>query len=239
MTNAVTADPTAPKPGAGDLAEIFYAPSAVFERRREGQFGLPYLALVGIGVVLFFATRNLMQPVIDAEIARSMAANVANGKMTAAQASTASSMGKTLGSVGLIVFWIIAPFVIALLTWIAGKLAGVRDIGRVAIMVATFSLFPRLIGSVVGAAIAAAMPESSITSAASVSLSPARFVDVAAHPGLAALLGRFDLFLLWGVVLIAIGVQHAAGATKGKAWATAIGVWVIASLPAIVAALRS
>jgi hypothetical protein len=237
MTNAATDN--AAQPGPADLAEIFYAPSAVFARRQAGQFGLPYLTLVGIGVVLFFATRNLMQPVMDAEISRSMAAATASGRVTADQAAAGASLGKTMASVGLIAFWVIAPFIIALLTWIAGKIAGVREIGRVAIMVATFSMFPRLIGAVVGAVFAAAMPDTSITSLASVSLSPARFIDVAAHPGMAALLGRFDLFLLWGVVLIALGVQYAAGATKGKAWATAIGVWVIATLPAIWAALRA
>lgn len=238
MIDAVT-DAMAAKPGAGDLIEIFYAPSAVFARRQQGQFGLPYLALVGVGVVLFFATRNLMQPVIDAEMSRSMAQAAARGTMTPEQLAKGESFAKTFASVGLIAFWVIAPFVIGLFVWLAGKIAKVPAIGSVAIMIAVFSMFPRLVGSVVGAVLAAALPESSITSAASVSLSPARFVDVTQHPGVAALLGRFDLFILWGVVLVAIGVQVAGRATKGRAWATAIGAWAIASLPAIWGAIRA
>ena len=235
MTDAATDA----KPGAGDLIEIFYAPSAVFARRQQGQFGMPYLALVGIGVVLFFATRNLMQPVIDAEISRSMAQAAAKGNMTPDQMAKAESFGKSIASVGLIAFWIIAPFVVGLLTWLGGKIAKVPGISSVAIMIAVFSMFPRLVGSVVGAILAAVLPESSLTSAASVSLSPARFVDVAQHPGLAALLGRFDLFILWGVALIAIGAVAAGRGTRKQGWTTAIIVWVIGSLPALWGALRS
>jgi Yip1 domain len=238
MTNAAT-DEVVGRPGAADLLEIFYAPSAVFARRRNGQFGLPYLALVGLGVVLFFATRNLMQPIIDAEISRSMAQAAATGNMTADQLAKAESMGKTIASVGLIAFFVIAPFVIGLFIWLIGKIAKVAAIGTVAIMVAVFSMYPRLVGNVVGAVLAAVLPESSATSAASVSLSPARFVDPTQHPGLALLLGRFDVFILWGVVLTAIGVRVAARTTRGRAWATAIGAWAIASLPAIWAVIRS
>ena len=237
MAEAVT-DATA-KPGPADLIEIFYAPGEVFARRQQGQFGLPYLVLVGLGVVLFFATRNLMQPVIDAEISRSMAQAAARGNMTPDQLATAESFGKTIASVGLIVFWIVAPFLIGLLAWIGGKIAKVPNIGSVAIMIAVFSMFPRLVGSVVGAILAALLPESSLNSAASVSLSPARFVDVAQHPGLAALLGRFDVFILWGVVLLAIGAQVAGRGTRKQGWTTAIIVWVIGSLPAIWGALRA
>jgi hypothetical protein len=78
-----------------------------------------------------------------------------------------------------------------------------------------------------------------MTSVAAISLSPARFVDAATSPGLYALLGRFDLFILWGVVLIAIGVQAAGRGTRKQAWITAIGAWVIASLPPLWGAIRS
>jgi hypothetical protein len=91
---------------------------------------------------------------------------------------------------------------------------------------------------VVGAALAALLPDGSLNSAASLSLSPARFIDPS-HTALAGLLGRFDLFILWGVVLVAIGMQAAAKATKGQAWATAIGVWAIGLILPLISLLRS
>lgn len=60
-------------PGPSDLAEIYYAPAEVFERRRNGGFWLPLIVLVVASVVIFYATRNLMQPVFDAEWARAAA----------------------------------------------------------------------------------------------------------------------------------------------------------------------
>ena len=78
-----------------------------------------------------------------------------------------------------------------------------------------------------------------MTSVAAISVSPARFVDPVTSPALYALLGRFDLFILWGVVLIAIGVQAAGRGARKQAWITAIGAWVIASLPTLWGALRN
>lgn len=237
MTEAGT-ESAATKPGLGDLAEIFYAPRAVFARRTDGKFGLAYLGLVVCGIVIYFATRNLMQPVIDATIDQSMAQAAASGKATPEQLAASTSMVKTIASAGLIAFWIIAPFVVGLLVWIGGKIAKVSAIGRVAIMIATFSLFPRLVGSVIGAALAAMQPEGAL-SIAKVSLSPARFVDVAQHPALSGLLARFDLFILWSVVLTAIGVEVAARATKSQARMTAAIAWLIGSIPAIWGAIKA
>ena len=67
-----------PSPGKAslweDFVDIFYAPSSVFARRSDGKFGLPLLLLIVVGVVLFFLTKNAMQPIMDAEFARQSAA---------------------------------------------------------------------------------------------------------------------------------------------------------------------
>jgi hypothetical protein len=238
MTDAATDAPPV-QAGPADLLEIFYAPSAVFSRRRDGKFGLPYVALVVIGAIVFLATKNLLQPVIDAELARGMAQAAAKNKMTPEQMASAASIGRKIGAFGLIAFYLVAPFVIGLWIWLAGSLAKVPKIGTVAVMIATFSVYPHVVQGIVGAILAAVLPESSLTTAASVSISPSRFVDPTTSPGLYALLGRFDLFVLWGVVLIAIGVQAAGRGTRKQAWITAIGAWVIASLPTLWTALRS
>src|ERR1019366_1049153 len=100
MTNAAT-EPAAEKPGLGDLAEIFYAPRAVFARRSDGSFGLAYVALVILGVAIFFATRSLVQPAIDAEISRSLAQAAAKNNMSADAMASATSMAHTVASFGI------------------------------------------------------------------------------------------------------------------------------------------
>lgn len=236
MTNTAT-EPAADKPGLGDLAEIFYAPRAVFARRRDGKFGLAYVGLLILGVAIFYATRSLVQPIIDAEISRQMAIMATKPNMTPEAIASATSIAHTIASVGIVAFFLVIPFLVGLFIWIIGKLAKVEAVGDTAIMIAVFSLFPRLLGSVVGAVLAAMLPDASLTSAASLSLSPARFIDPS-HTAIVALLGRFDLFILWGVVLIAVGMQAAARATKNQAWATAIGVWVIGSFFPLLGLLR-
>ncbi len=226
------------QPGPADMVEIFYAPSAVFARRRTGKWGLAYLVLVVVGVGLFFATKNLLQPAIDADISRGLAQAAAKMGTTPDKVPGAGMM-RTLASVGIILYFVIAPFVTALLLWIVGKIAKVPAIGTTALAIAVFSMFPKLVGMVAGGVEAAILPDSAMTSAAAISFSPARFISPGTSPGLMALLLRFDIFLLWGVVLSAIGVRVAGGGTRGQAWATAIGVWVIATLPAVWALIRS
>lgn len=237
MSDAAALPPAGPA-GPADLVEIFYAPSAVFARRRDGKFGLPYVVLVIVGVAVYLATKGLLKPIIDAEIARQMAAAAAKNPAQAAQMAKAGGMMQTFASGAIIGFYLIAPFVVALFLWIVGKLAGVRALGTTAIMIAVFSLYPRIIQSVVGAVLALVLPESSLTSAAAISVGPSRFVDATAHPVLFTLMGRFDLFVLWGVVLLAIGTHVAAGATKAQAWGTAIGVWAIGLIPVAYAIIR-
>jgi hypothetical protein len=235
MANATT---TTEKPGLGDLAEIFYAPSAVFARRTEGEFGVPYVALVILGLVIYFATRSLFQPIIDSAV--TMALTQANAKRSMSPDEQAKFLSITRMAVAAIpiIMYVVAPFLVGLFVWVVGKLAKASGVGSTALVIATFSLYPRLVGSVAGAILAAALPEASLTSPAAVSIGPARFVDPS-HVGMAGLLGRFDLFTLWGIVLIAIGMQAAAKATKTQAWITAAGVWVIGSIPAVWGLIRA
>src|SRR6266576_1707758 len=75
-----------------DFVDIFYAPSSVFARRADGKFGLALLFLIVTGTILFFLTKNAMQPIMDAEFTRQSAAAMRkNPNITAEQ--MASSRG--------------------------------------------------------------------------------------------------------------------------------------------------
>ena len=64
------ADPAPAKAGLWeDFVDIFYAPSSVFARRADGKFGMALLFLVVVGTILYFLTRNAIQPMMDAEFA--------------------------------------------------------------------------------------------------------------------------------------------------------------------------
>ncbi len=237
MTN--TATESAAKPGLGDLAEIFYAPSAVFARRREGSFGLPLLVLVVLATVFSFLTSSLTQAAMHADAMRGMQPAIAAGKMTAEQAAASTGMIEKFGPFVAGVFFLIAPFLVGLISWIIARIAGVKQELGVAAMIGTFSMFPRLAGMLVGAIIASLTPETQLTSATKLTLSPAHFIDITAHPALAQLTARLDLFTIWAYALVGIGMYVTARSTKAQAWITAIGTWLVLSLPAVWGAIRA
>jgi hypothetical protein len=55
-----------------------------------------------------------------------------------------------------------------------------------------------------------------------VNANPTMFLDVKGHPALGALLSTFDLFVIFGWVLAAIGLHKVARLSKGAAWAVVL-----------------
>jgi hypothetical protein len=220
-------------PGPSDLAEIYYAPAEVFERRRNGGFWLPLIVLFIGTVVLFYATRNLMQPVFDAEWVRGAAKmREQNPQLTPEQLEQAKSMSQSFAVVGLFFAMFLGPLLAGLVLWVVCKLAGVKATVTTAMTVMVFSLFPILIEQVVNAIQAAFVSEDGITSRYSLSLGPARFLEGAEMSTL-ALVGHVDVFTIWTAVLIAIGVRVAAGATRNQAIVVAAAMWIIGALPTL------
>ena len=219
--------------GPSDLAEIFYAPTEVFERRREGGFWLPLFVLFVASAVIFYATRNVMQPVFDAEWARGVAKMRAqNPNITAEQLEQGKGMAQTFAIVGIFFSTFLGPLIAGVVLWLVCKMFGVRESLTAAITVAVFALFPFIIEGLVNAIQAAFLPEESITSRYSLSLGPARFLAGPASK-MHALVGHIDVFTIWTAILIAIGVKVTGGATRNQAIGVAVVMWVLGALPAL------
>src|SRR5690349_24332813 len=69
-----------------DFIDVFIAPAQLFRRRIDGKFGHALVVLIVVIGVVFFLTRNAMQPILDAELQRSMAETP---RLWPAQAETA------------------------------------------------------------------------------------------------------------------------------------------------------
>src|SRR6266550_7321808 len=97
-SNADVVEPSPAKAGLWeDFVDIFYAPSSVFARRADGKFGLPLLVLIVIATILFFLTKNAMQPIMDSEFARQSAAAMRrNPNITADQMASSRNMFQTV-----------------------------------------------------------------------------------------------------------------------------------------------
>lgn len=225
-----------------DLLEIFYAPTAVFERRRETPaFGLALLVWVVLIVGLFFAFRNVTEPLFDAEFKRGMAqAMKQNPQLTPEMAAGFRETSKKFVVVAIAFYGIFTPIVLGMLLWLVGKvLESKAQIGQT-IMVATYAMFPRVLETILNAVQLLVLPEDSIKSRFGVSLGVGRFLDPdQASPYLMAILGRVDLFTLWVTVLLGIGLAVMGRIPKGRAFIGAALMWVIGALPGLWGALRS
>lgn len=235
MTDA-GAEPTSTKAGLWeDFIDIFHQPSIVFERRRDGKFGLAMLILVAVSGILFFALHNGLAPIMDAEMAKAAAAMAAkNPSITADQIASQQAMMEKFAGIGFIIFLPIGIAIGAVLLWLAGKLIGASVAFAAAMMITTYSYVPRVAETVLNAIQGLLLSPESITSRYSVQIGPARFLDAAsANPVLLAILGGLDVFTIWTTVLLAIGLAVVARVPRSKAALAAGAVWLITLLPGL------
>ncbi|MFN2637227.1 MAG: YIP1 family protein [Gemmatimonadaceae bacterium] len=223
-----------------DFVDIFYAPSSVFARRSDGKWGKPLLFLVLAGTVLFFLTKNAMQPIMDAEFARRSADMMRkNPNLTAEQLSTGRGFFETFGAVFFAIGLTASIIFTGIALWIVGKLFDAKESVAAALMVATYSEVPRVVQILTNAAQGLFMSPESMTSVNSVSFSLARFMNPDTSSAvLIALASRVDVFTIWVTVLLAIGLRVVGRIPKQQAAIAAAIVWLLGAVPAIIGALR-
>ncbi len=221
-----------------DFIDILYQPSAVFDRRREGQFGLALLVLIVMWAVLYFALQNGIGPIIDVEMSRQVAAMAEkNPTMTADQLSSAKSAMEKFALFGAIIFVPVGILITGALLWLAGKIVEAKVAFAAAMMIATYSQIPRIIELVLNAVQGLFLEPEAITSRYSVTLGLGRFMDPDSNPVLLTVLGGIDVFTIWTLVLMAIGLSVVARASIKRGAVAAGMVWIVTLLPALFGAL--
>jgi hypothetical protein len=234
-TTASTATPTTQSSFWEDVIDIFFQPSQVF-RRREHRSVWPPMLFVALSIgIIFFATFNTLQPMMDAEFQRNAASMMQkNPQITQEQLDKMRSVGEATTRYGIGVVMLVTMFVVGVLTWVLGKIVGSKQTFHAALVVAAWSYMPRIIGAVLGGVQGLLMDPSNFTSPLSISLSPARFMDPdATNPFLLQVAGRFDLITIWVTVLLAIGLYVTGKVTKERAVIFGILIFIVGSLQAL------
>lgn len=224
-----------------DFVDIFYAPSSVFARRSDGQFGMPLLFLVLAGTILFFLTKNATQPIMDAEFTRQTAAAMRNNpNITAEQAASSRGFFEMISPLFFAVGITLSVLGTGFVLWLVGKLFDAKESVMAALMIATYSEVPRLVQLLTNAAQGLIMSPEKLNSMNSVGFNLARFMDPDnTSQVMIALASRVDLFTIWVTVLLAIGI-HVVGKIPKQQAAIAAGItWVVGALPALLGALRA
>jgi len=234
-----TAEPKKPEKASllDDFMDIFYAPSAVFARRANSNFWIPLLIVSVLLGVIFFANRDLIDPIMEAEFARSMAKS--SQQLTADQMEAARKFAGTIGTIFAFVGPPIAMLMLGVLIWIVGKFFDAKQSVNAAVVVAVFSYVPRVVEGVVNRVEGLLIDTSNLNSRYSLTLGLGRFFDPdTTSPILLGLIGRIDVFTIWVTVLIAIGLAVTGKISRGKAAIAAAIVWLAGALPTLAGALR-
>ena len=225
-----------------DFVDVFTGPSAVFARRRDGAYA-GGLTLFGVlAAVVFAATRAFWQPYFARQMELGLAAQQAAGKLTAAQLEQGRATMERLGNVFT---WIVGTvgmpliiMIVALLVLAAARAIGARLSYGQSLVVATMAYVPRLVASLAGAGLLAVRDVASLAEGA-LPTSPAALLAPGASRIAVAFLGRLDPFVLWSTVLIAIGIAVVGRVPRRKGFVGAGIVWAIATLAALLSALRA
>jgi len=234
-----TAEPKKPEKASllDDFMDIFYAPSAVFARRANSNFWIPLLIVSVLLGVIFFANRDLIDPIMEAEFARSMAKS--SQQLTTDQMEAARKFAGTIGMIFAFVGPPIAMLMLGVVIWIVGKFFDAKQSVNAAVVVAVFSYVPRVVEGVVNRVEGLLIDTSNLNSRYSLTLGLGRFFDPdTTSPILLGLIGRIDVFTIWVTVLIAIGLAVTGKISRGKAAIAAAIVWLAGALPTLAGALR-
>jgi Yip1 domain len=224
-----------------DFMDIIYSPAQVFRRRENGNFWIPMLVVTLLLTVLAFANFNIRLPMIDAQVAKQMAqAAKTNPNVTPAQIAAGKAVAHFFARYGAIVLVPIGITVLAFVLWVLAKLFGARVSWASAMVIASFSFVPRVIAEIGVSIQGLLIDPSKLTTLYSTQLGPARFLDPSTmSPLTGALLSQVEVFVLWSLVLVVIGVEVIGKLPRAKAIAFGVVFWIVTMLPALFAALRA
>jgi len=234
-TETSTAPAAAPASLWEDFIDILYAPTEVFNRRRNAGFGLVLLIVVVLIALLFFASQGPLSDAMAAEFRRAMERGGQSGPMSAEQQAQAQRMGQIFGMAAMVIGYPIAILVTGLLLWAIGKAFGFVGTAGMAILVVTYAQVPRILQTAAGLLQGLLLNPQSLAATA---MGPARFVDPETTSAvLLALLMRLDVFYIWSTILIAIGAHVVGRVPKGQAYLLAAIIWIVGAIPTVLPAL--
>ena len=244
MTAIPPPPPLSPEPPAAweDILEVFYAPSAVFERRKaDPRFWLAFAVVSILVAVVLVAGKGLLQPAFDSEFARGMAQAMKNNpQLTPDQLEKGRSFGTAFTTVAMLLGAPVAILLLGPVIWLCGKIVGAVEDINAAWMIAALAYVPRVVGAVLLVIQPLVMPPEAVKGFASLAIGPARFLDPDTSSKLLMLVAtRLDLFTIWSTVIIAIGLKVTGKVPAAKAWAAAAVVWLIPALFGLIGVLRA
>lgn len=129
---------------AEDFVDIFTAPAKVFARRAKASPMVPYFVVCVVMIALFFASKNVLQPIFDAQIQKQMALSMkTNPQLTQDMVDKSKPFMNIMITVSGVIGVPILLLIVGLVTWIVGRffMSSTLTYGT-ALLISAFSWFP-------------------------------------------------------------------------------------------------
>ena len=233
---------TTPAPSASlweDFVDIIVDPASVFRRRENGNWLIPLVIVTVAVAIIAFASRGVLQTVMEAEFDRAADAMRKNPQVTEDMIERVHGFMLFSQTWGPVIFTPITIILVGFVTWLLSKLVDARETLSAAMVVASYAYVPRVIQFVVNAVQGMILKPEQMNGIIKLSFSPARFLDPAtANPVLVQVLNRFDVFTIWVTILLAVGIYVTGKVSKQQAAIAGVLIWIVGAIPALLGAVR-
>jgi hypothetical protein len=219
-----------PAPLWEDFIDIFYAPSTVYARR-ENANPWPMILIITVLVTLITVlTWGSLSPAIEAEMRAQMATAMAKNPQMTQDALDQGIKFQMIARRWGGVFFPLGILIIALPVWLLAKILGAKVTYQKALVIVTWSAIIAVVQMIVIGAQALVMDTAALTTPDKLALSAARFADKATTaPMLYPFLKALDVFGIWSLIVMCIGVRVIGKTTKSQAILFG-AIWFVASV---------
>jgi hypothetical protein len=221
-----------------DFVDIFFSPGELFRRRANAGYGVAFVVLAVVCIILYYAFPTVNKAVAEAQIAASLAKNPERAAAMQARGGDPAAtwwLGGIFVPIGMFLFIV----VMALVTWLSAKIASVALSFKQSMTLNTWTgyvIIPQTILFSVLSLMKVNRGEA-IDPIKDRAFGVLRFVNIDTTAGwMVGLLSRLDIFAVWQLLLTAIAVAAMAKTSKGNAYIVAGIVWLVGALPLMIAA---
>src|SRR5579862_6180352 len=230
-----------PMPGAAPLSEgerlidVFFAPSKTFkDLLLNASFWAPLLIIVIVSLCFVFTAdkkvgfRKITENQLQAQPKQAdqldrMAPDQREKNM---QARTTATKYISYGYFVFIVIWFVVVAAVLLATLKFGLSADVKFKTLFALVI--YAGLPGTLKAILGiVSLLAGVAGDSFNFQNPVATNPGYFIDAASNPVLHALLSSFDVFAIWSMILVAIGITCISKVKTGAAFAVVFGWFAV------------
>jgi hypothetical protein len=227
---AATPDTEAPLSPLRILTGVLIRPRATFEKLRDAQRGywwVVFALAVVATFVLALASTSAQRSTIQAMV---QSGSVEGVEMPANMAQTATTLMIVGGTVSGILSTLFGYLLLTLIVFGAGLILGGKATFRQVFTMSVWSTLPYVVRSLVQAIASLATGAAPAPGLSGVLTT----AETASMPMLNAILSRIDVYMVWSLVLLTIGVGVVYRLSKGKKLLI-VAIYVVVTLVLIVA----